>query len=209
MKASTNRDAAFTLVEVLVASAIAAITIATGAFALGQAFRAFSSVAGLSRKIEGDTARLEAFERLRSDLASAIPPPENGPPSTATFAGDRAGFSCLRLASANRTEAGYRLFRVTWEGDGAGGCIRRAEPVAQPPAPPGSSGDCAPLLRFPARWGPLSFEWTAATPAAAGAAPWRDDWIENALPAAASVRWGELESIFAIRSATPPEGAAP
>ncbi len=242
MKPSTNPDGgaarasgrgrrgAFTLVEVLVALAIASVTIAAGAVVMGQAFRAFSAVSGLSRRMEDDTRRLDAFELLRADLASALPAPATGAAAQSAkceFSGDGTGFSCLRLASTDMTETGYRIFRITWESDGAGGCIRRATPVAPPPAPEGASGACAPIARFPASWGAPSFEWAArpesgrggdapSDGAAATAIPpketqWADSWTDgNELPAAAKVRWGNIETVFALRaSCAQSEGDGP
>jgi len=195
MRRSTKTDA-FTLVEVVVASAVAVLIAAAVAAALISAFGAFSRTAA-DPETERNLERIDAFETLRADLACAAPL------SGTAFAGAEDGFSCARLLSPRRTPDGAVVVRVEWAASPDGGCVRtvtRAGAVLseerhgpafgplrfsygrlpdRPETPPGSD---TPDRGLPARDEPA----------------WSDAWSGTDLPAVVRVRWGSLESEIAL-----------
>ena len=201
MRRSTKTDA-FTLVEVMVAAAVAVLIAAAVAAALISAFGAFSRAAA-DPETERNLERIDAFETLRADLACAAP--LSGTP----FSGTENGFSCARLLSPTRTPDGAVVVRVEWAAAPNGGCVRtvtRADATLSeerhgpafgplrfsygrlPDCPDAEDGPAAPQgAGLPARDEPI----------------WSDAWSGPGLPAVVRVRWGTLEADVALPCALP------
>ena len=95
--------AGFTLVEVLVASAVAVVLAVAVAGVLHAGFSAWSRVAARP-DAEAALARLDAFEALRADVASALPLRD------APFRGDARGFSSERARAVSFAHPKVFLF---------------------------------------------------------------------------------------------------
>lgn len=164
------RAAGFTLVEVVVASAVAVLLAVAAAGVLSVAFGSFGRVAS-DRRAEESIERLDFFEALRADLASALP-------ELGSFEGDALSMRLLRLAAPpGAAPGGVRAEVVRWEP--ASGAARRVAERAGGPA-------AEALHPFAPR-----FSYARLVPPAATNAPaaleWRDDWRRPGLPAAVRV----------------------
>ena len=127
----STRTSAFTLVEIVVASAVAVLLAVAAAGVLSVAFGSFGRVASDRRAAEA-VERLDFFEALRADLASALPEP-------GSFEGDALSLRLLRLAAPpGAGPAGARAETVRWEP--ASGATRRTAERAGFPAAESSSG---------------------------------------------------------------------
>ena len=167
----STRTSAFTLVEVVVSSAVAVAIALAVAGVLAAAFGAFGRVASGGRA-EAAIERLDFFEALRADLACAVPEPRS-------FEGDSLSLRLVRLAAPppGAGPAGARAETVRWEP--ASGAARRvaertgasAAETVHPFAPRFSYARYVPP---PATNAPASLEW-------------RDDWRRPELPAAVRV----------------------
>lgn len=167
----STRTSAFTLVEVVVSSAVAVAIALAVAGVLAAAFGAFGRVASGGRA-EAAIERLDFFEALRADLACAVPEPRS-------FEGDSLSLRLVRLAAPppGAGPAGARAETVRWEP--ASGAARRvaertgasAAETVHPFAPRFSYARYVPP---PATNAPASLEW-------------RDDWRRTELPAAVRV----------------------
>lgn len=167
----STRTSAFTLVEVVVSSAVAVAIALAVAGVLAAAFGAFGRVASGGRA-EAAIERLDFFEALRADLACAVPEPRS-------FEGDSLSLRLVRLAAPppGAGPAGARAETVRWEP--ASGAARRvaertgasAAETVHPFAPRFSYARYVPP---PATNAPASLEW-------------RDDWRRPGLPAAVRV----------------------
>lgn len=166
----STRTSAFTLVEVVVSSAVAVALAAAAAGVLAAAFGAFGRVAS-GGCAEAAIERLDFFEALRADLASALPEPRS-------FEGDALSLRLLRLAAPpGAGPAGARAETVRWEP--ASGSARRvaertgasAAETVHPFAPRFAYARYVPP---PATNAPASLEW-------------RDDWRRPGLPAAVRI----------------------
>lgn len=192
----STRTSAFTLVEVVVSSAVAVAIALAVAGVLAAAFGAFGRVASGGRA-EAAIERLDFFEALRADLACAVPEPRS-------FEGDSLSLRLVRLAAPppGAGHAGARAETVRWEP--ASGAARRvaertgasAAETVHPFAPRFSYARYVPP---PATNAPASLEW-------------RDDWRRTELPAAVRVAsaagtW-ELP-VICFDPAKQEEGAAP
>jgi len=166
----STRTSAFTLVEVVVSSAVAVAIALAVAGVLAAAFGAFGRVASGGRA-EAAIERLDFFEALRADLACAVPEPRS-------LEGDSLSLRLVRLAAPpGAGPAGARAETVRWEP--ASGAARRvaertgasAVETVHPFAPRFSYARYVPP---PATNAPASLEW-------------RDDWRRPELPAAVRV----------------------
>ena len=166
----STRTSAFTLVEVVVSSAVAVAIALAVAGVLAAAFGAFGRVASGGRA-EAAIERLDFFEALRADLACAVPEPRS-------LEGDSLSLRLVRLAAPpGAGPAGARAETVRWEP--ASGAARRvaertgasAAETVHPFAPRFSYARYVPP---PATNAPASLEW-------------RDDWRRPELPAAVRV----------------------
>ena len=166
----STRTSAFTLVEVVVSSAVAVAIALSVAGVLAAAFGAFGRVASGGRA-EAAIERLDFFEALRADLACAVPEPRS-------LEGDSLSLRLVRLAAPPGSgPAGARAETVRWEP--ASGAARRvaecagasAAETVHPFAPRFSYARYVPP---PATNAPASLEW-------------RDDWRRPELPAAVRV----------------------
>ena len=166
----STRTSAFTLVEVVVSSAVAVAIALAVAGVLAAAFGAFGRVASGGRA-EAAIGRLDFFEALRADLACAVPEPRS-------LEGDSLSLRLVRLAAPpGAGPAGARAETVRWEP--ASGAARRvaertgasAAETVHPFAPRFSYARYVPP---PATNAPASLEW-------------RDDWRRPELPAAVRV----------------------
>jgi ATP-dependent helicase HrpB len=162
------RAGGFTLVEVVVASAVAVLLAVAVAGVLGVAFGSFGRVAS-DRRAEEAIERIDFFEAIRSDLVSAMPEP-------GSFEGDALSFRLLRLA-APPGAAGAHAETVRWEP--ASGAARRIAERAGTPA-------AEAFHPFAPR-----FSYARLVPPVATNAPaaldWLDDWRRPGLPAAVRV----------------------
>jgi hypothetical protein len=166
----STRTSAFTLVEVVVASAVAVLLAVAVAGVLGVAFGSFGRVASDRRAAEA-VERLDFFEALRADLASALPEP-------GSLEGDALSLRLLRLAAPpGAGPAGARAETVRWE-PASGSARRVAERAGRPAAES--------IHPFAPR-----FSYARLVPPAATNAPasldWRDEWRRPGLPAAVRV----------------------
>ena len=164
------RGAGFTLVEVVVASAVAVLLAVAVAGVLSVAFGSFGRVAS-DRRAEEAIERLDFFEALRADLASALPEP-------GSFGGDALSLHFLRLAATpGAGEGGVRAETVRWE-PASGSARRVAERAGAPAAetlhPFAPRFSYARLVPPPATNVPAALEW-------------RDDWRRPGLPASVRV----------------------
>lgn len=167
----STRTSAFTLVEVVVSSAVAVAIALAVAGVLAAAFGAFGRVASGGRA-EAAIERLDFFEALRADLACAVPEPRS-------FEGDSLSLRLVRLAAPppGAGPSGARAETVRWEP--ASGAARRvaertgasAAETVHPFAPRFSYARYVPP---PATNAPASLEW-------------RDDWRRPELPAVVRV----------------------
>ena len=166
----STRTSAFTLVEVVVSSAVAVAIALAVAGVLAAAFGAFGRVASGGRA-EAAIERLDFFEALRADLACAVPEPRS-------FEGDSLSLRLVRLAAPpGAGPAVARAETVRWEP--ASGAARRvaertgasAAETVHPFAPRFSYARYVPP---PATNAPASLEW-------------RDNWRRPELPAAVRV----------------------
>ena len=166
----STRTSAFTLVEVVVSSAVAVAIALAVAGVLAAAFGAFGRVASGGRA-EAAIERLDFFEALRADLACAVPEPRS-------LEGDSLSLRLVRLAAPpGAGPAGARAETVRWEP--ASGAARRvaertgasAAETVHPFTPRFSYARYVPP---PATNAPASLEW-------------RDDWRRPELPAAVRV----------------------
>ena len=166
----STRTSAFTLVEVVVASAVAVLLAVAAAGVLSVAFRSFGRVAS-DRRAEAAIGRIDFFEALRADLAAALPEP-------GSFEGDALSLHLLRLAAPpGAGPAGARAEAVRWE-PASGSARRVAERAGRPAAeslhPFAPRFSYARLVPPPATNVPAALEW-------------RDDWRRPGLPAAVRV----------------------
>ena len=169
----STRTSAFTLVEVLVASAVAVVVAAATAGVLAAAFGAFGRVASGGRA-EAAVERLDFFEALRADFACALPEPR-------AFEGDGLSLRLVRLAAPpGAGPAGARAETVRWEP--ASGAARRTAERAGFPAD-------ETVHPFAAR-----FSYARYVPPASSNAPaelvWEDSWRRPGPPAAVRVAFG-------------------
>ncbi len=177
----TSRRAGFTLAEVLVAVAVAAVVAALCGVALWQGFRVQARVAG-NPAAEADLARLALAEALRADVASAAPL------ASVPFRGDARGFSAARLRAAPGAAPGApaAVVRFSWAPAPDGrAMLRRETPVA---AAEGALA-LARAVPHPAPDGPPRFSYAALAPGPAGtndapALVWSDAWTDPAAPPA-------------------------
>lgn len=196
MRRSTKTDplrAGFTLVEVLVASAVAVVLAVAVAGVLHAGFSAWSRVAARP-DAEAALARLDAFEALRADVASALPLRD------APFRGDARGFSSARLLAPALPDEPARPVLVRWA-PASGGAVRELrDPGADLPF---SSRPFAGSLRL--SYARLLRPATSNAPAELA---WSDEWTRDALPAAVRAEWGSLRADIAVACAAPDPDAA-
>ena len=197
MRRSTRNDA-FTLAEVMVASAVALLIAAAVAAALIASFGAFSRAAARP-EVEFDLARIDAFETIRSDLSCAAL--LGGIP----FSGAEDGFSCARLLHSRRTPDGAAVVRIEWAAAPDGGCVRTAT----------RAGETVSETRWGPEFGPLRLSYARISPPPAdggdgSAAPsgdrepaWADVWAGPGIPGLVRVRWGATEAEIAPVCALP------
>lgn len=172
--------AAFTLVEVLVASVVAVVVAGAAAVALWQGFLVHARVAG-DRAAEDDLARIALVEALRADVASAAPL------ALVPFEGDARGFSAARLrAPAGAAPGPAEAVRFSWTHSPDGAALLRREVPAGAPADALSR---AAAVRFPSPDGAPRFSYAAlvADPADTNAPPslvFSDTWTGPTAPPA-------------------------
>jgi len=166
----STRTSAFTLVEVVVSSAVAVAIALAVAGVLAAAFGAFGRVASGGRA-EAAIERLDFFEALRADLACAVPEPRS-------FEGDSLSLRLVRLAAPpGAGPAGARAETVRWEP--ASGAARRV-------AERTGASAAETVHPFAPRFSYARYVPPPATNAPASLA-WRDDWRRPELPAAVRV----------------------
>ncbi|MGN0844015.1 MAG: prepilin-type N-terminal cleavage/methylation domain-containing protein [Kiritimatiellia bacterium] len=116
-RSSSNNDLArhsddardgFTLLEVLIASAVAVLVVAASLATLASGFRVFASLRNASNRTLAERHLL--FETLEADLSAAAPMYTHPIP----FQGEKDSLSLMRLWSNYRTEHSIRPVRILW-----------------------------------------------------------------------------------------------
>ncbi len=110
-----SRRGAFTLMEVLLATAIGALLVAAALGALSVAVDAFNAV---SASGGADAERARFVAAIGADVASAAPL------GGVRFSGGRNAMSFARLASQTRSTNGVEVVRVEWGASADGGTVR-------------------------------------------------------------------------------------
>lgn len=114
MKAQ-RRDRAFTLIELLIATAISAVVIAAASAVISAGMRTFASVSAAG---EDALRRVQLVSALEQDLASAMP--LNG----LKFEGEGSRMSFPRMVSFSRSTNATAIVKIQWERDAGGGIVR-------------------------------------------------------------------------------------
>lgn len=98
----------FTLLEVLIASAVAVLVVAASLATLASGFRVFASLRNAANRSLAERHLL--FETLEADLSAAAPIYTHPIP----FQGEKDSLSLMRLWSNYRTEHSIRPVRILW-----------------------------------------------------------------------------------------------
>ena len=165
--------AAFTLVETIVAVAVAAVAMSIAAVAVAGGHRLVARMAASGPAFDDGMERQAALETLRMDLASALPS------SDLPFSGDASGFRCLSLLSfrgsspsvftspsgmglplAGRREESAVPVLVEWGLSPSGGMARRISAL---------DGTALRTDVFPQEWGAPKFGYRRLAPSGAAA----------------------------------------
>ena len=99
---------AFTLVELLLASAIGVLIIGAIVGVVATGFRAFTH---LSKDVVGERDVLAMLYRFEQDVSCAVNTPEK------RFSGNKTGFNLVRLYTHTRSRDSVRLHQITWQYD--------------------------------------------------------------------------------------------
>ena len=177
------RRHAFTLVELLVASAAAGLAMIAAAAAISAALRSFASV---STAGDDGTRRVLMVAALEQDLASAMP--LGGTP----FAGENDAMSFARLVSPSRAEGDAVVATVRWNRDDAGVMVRTLTRAG--------SDDPLSVERF----GPASvfrLAYAGAREPAAETLEWTDAWTGETIPGLVRATVGDLVVEAAVMQA--------
>lgn len=198
MRRSTRTEA-FTLVELVVAAAVAVVAMAVAAAALLGGHSLAARIASGAPAFDDVLAREAAFESLRADLACAIP--SAGSP----LEGARDSFRCLRLLPA--PDGAFEIAAVEWGRAPHGGAVRRV-----------LSTDGAVLREdvHPASWGTPAFGYRGIVPRDGtpffSLAEAVDSWPPPGapagrppLPAVVEVRWDGRSFSLPVPCAAPEE----
>lgn len=110
-----HHDSAFTLIELLIATAISAIVIVAVSAVISAGMRTFASVAGAG---EDELRRVRLVSAIEQDLASAMP--LNG----LKFEGEGSRMSFPRMVSFSRSTNSTAIVGITWARDAGGGIVR-------------------------------------------------------------------------------------
>ena len=198
---------AFTLVETVVAAAVAAIAMTMAAAALFGGHALLGRLVASSPKFENSLAFAAAMEKLREDVACALPAakPSGGEDSADAPRGAAGGSGGALFAG---TEDTLRLMRlvplengvlapvfVEWTRHASGGAVRLVS--ASPFSP--AAGEILARETFPALWGTPHFEYRSACFDGSGACvphPWKGD--PSTLPGAVEVLWGSRKAVFPV-----------
>ena len=201
----TSRRAGFTLAEVLVATAVAAVVAALCGAALWQGFRVQARLAA-NRPAEDDLARLALVEALRADVASAAPL------ALVPFEGDARGFSAARLhaAAGAAPAAPAAVVRFSWTPAPDGrSMLRREAPAAGDIAADAEALALARPLPYLAPDGAPRFSYAALVPDPADtnkppSLAWSDEWTDpDAAPALVRASFGATAMDFDVARAVP------
>ncbi len=115
MKSEPAFRRAFTLVELLVATAAASLAMIAAATAISAALRSFASVSAAS---EDGTRRVLMLAALEEDLACAAPL------AAIPFAGENDAMAFARLISPSRSDGDAVVAIVRWSRDADGVMVR-------------------------------------------------------------------------------------
>ena len=116
MKKTQADKAAFTLVELLIASVIGVLAISIIAGVTGAGFRVFAHLSG-DVAVERDVLKLIYY--FEQDVSSAVNTEEK------RFAGNKYGFNLVRLYSLQRSDNSIRLYSILWSYDNISGKVVR------------------------------------------------------------------------------------
>jgi len=108
-------DSAFTLIELLIATAISAGVIVAASAVISAGMRTFASVSAAG---EDELRRVRLVSAIEQDLASAMP--LNG----LKFEGEGSRMSFPRMVSFSRSTNSTAIVGITWARDAGGGIVR-------------------------------------------------------------------------------------
>ena len=184
------RDA-FTLLEVLIASAVAVLVVAAGLATLSSGFRVFASVRNASNRTLAERHLL--FETLEADLAAAAPIYTHPIP----FQGEKDSLSLMRLRSGYRTAHSIRPVRVLWI-PANGGMERMLFAPGEEEPFRTERFSCSEPIRF--EYGTRTEQEKTVDPAVATAEEeervvspmiWQDGWAKKELPMSVRLTCGD------------------
>ena len=177
------RRHAFTLVELLVASAAAGLAMIAAAAAISAALRSFASV---SASGDDGTRRVLMLAALEQDLASAMPL------GGSSFAGEDDAMTFARLFSPSRSDGDAVVAIVRWSRDADGVMVRTLTRAG--------SDDPLSVERF----GPASvfrLAYAGAREPAAETLEWTDAWTGETMPGLVRATVGDLVVEAAVMQA--------
>lgn len=177
------RRHAFTLVELLVASAAAGLAMIAAAAAISAALRSFASV---SASGDDGTRRVLMLAALEQDLASAMPL------GGSSFAGEDDAMTFARLVSPSRSDGDAVVAIVRWSRDADGVMVRTLTRAG--------SDDPLSVERFGS---PPVFRlaYAGAREPAAETLEWTDAWVGETPPGLVRATVGDLVVEAAVMQA--------
>lgn len=177
------RRHAFTLVELLVASAAAGLAMIAAAAAISAALRSFASV---SASGDDGTRRVLMLAALEQDLASAMPL------GGTSFAGEDDAMTFARLVSPSRSDGDAVVAIVRWSRDADGVMVRTLTRAG--------SDDPLSVERFGS---PPVFRlaYAGAREPAAETLEWTDAWVGETPPGLVRATVGDLVVEAAVMQA--------
>lgn len=201
MKRWTRRKSGFTLVETVVAVAVASVVASFAALAILGGHALFKRLAGLGAALEYSLAFETALETMRSDIACALPDPDSESDQSLRFSGTGTSIRLAKLDSRNG--GALKPVIVEWNRHPSGGFARNVYSANGPISEESFiSSDV-----FPVFWGIPSFRYLSAafpekTALVGGdggsAVLGKTEESANALPAAVSVEWSDSKVVFPV-----------
>jgi prepilin-type N-terminal cleavage/methylation domain-containing protein len=177
------RRHAFTLVELMVATAAAGLAMIAAAAAISAALRSFASVSASG----GDgTRRVLMLAALEQDLASAMPL------GGTSFAGEGDAMTFARLVSPSRSDGDAVVAIVRWSRDADGVMVRTLTRAGDDAPPAVERFVPAPVFRL---------AYAGARETAAETLEWTDAWTGETPPGLVRATVGDLVVEAAVMSA--------